>query len=519
MPFIDARDLPGGREIVADLIIVGGGMAGLALARQWAGAARSVAVIESGGKAFDPAVQDLYRGSGTMRGPDAPDAAFDDYVHQSRRRMLGGSGMVWGGKCVALDPADFAERRWVPGSGWPISRSAMQPYYDRACDLLGLAHFPAGETARTEAGQQELRIGDGRRFFSAPRQFTRYSGAVDRAAYDAWRFAPAAAENVTVYLHANLLELKLSADRKALERLEMACLDGKRLTAKGRVYVLATGGIENARLLLASNSVAPEGVGNGHDLVGRNFQGHVSFAVDQRAKGLATGVYFSKTNSDLRLYTDGFKGRAHCVLAPTLAGQRERKAGNFTVTMGPFRAYLPPDAELAALQQLADSLDGRGEGEARDRDLSCFFMTEHMPNPQSRVTLGAASDALGMPRVKLEWRWSEADWRSLESSVAAFSQALGEAGLGRASFPATRADFVAMAAGSPSRHHMGTTRMHRDPTRGVVDADSRVHGVSNLYVAGSSVFPTSGIGNPTLTLLAMTLRLSDHLKAAMRRAA
>ena len=119
-----------------------------------------------------------------------------------------------------------------------------------------------------------------------------------------------------------------------------------------------------------------------------------------------------------------------------------------------------------------------------------------------------------MPRVRGEWVLSDADWKSFESSVAAFSQAMGEAGLGRVIFPADRTQFLKISGSS--RHHMGTTRMHRDPAKGVVDEQSRVHGVANLYVAGSSVFPTSGIGNPTLTLLAMAYRLSDHLKREMR---
>jgi len=513
MPFIDARELPGGSEIVADLIIIGGGMAGLALAREWAGNGRSVAVLESGGQTLDPATQDLYRGEGTMRGPGGESRPFSDYVHQSRRRMLGGSGMIWGGKCVALDPADFAERSWVPGSGWPINRTQMQPYYDRASDLLEIPHFPAGETDLQVPGKPALAIGGRRRFFSAARHYTKLSGGVDKAGYDRWRTAPAEAANVTVYLNANVMELKLKPEGRSLERLDIACLGGRRHTARGRAYVLATGGIENARLLLASNSVAKTGVGNGADLVGRNFQGHVVFAVNQAAKGSATSVYFSRVDNDMRLYTDGTKGQSHCVFAPTLAGQRERRAGNATVTLVDFPYQPPPDPELAAIRQWALALDGRAQG----RDIGCFFMTEHMPNPESRVVLGGTSDALGMPRVKLDWAWSEADFRSLEGTVAAFAQALGEAGLGRLSFPADRAAFVAMAAGSPSRHHMGTTRMHRDPAKGVVDANSRVHGVSNLYVAGSSVFPTSGIGNPTLTLLAMTMRLSDHLKT--RRAA
>lgn len=513
MPFIDARELPGGSEIEADLIVIGGGMAGLALAREWAGGGRSVAVLESGDKAPDPATQDLYRGEGTMRGPGTAPQPFSDYVHQSRRRMLGGSGNVWGGKCVALDPADFAARRWVPGSGWPISRAQIQPYYDRASDLLELPHFPPGEADLQVAGKPPVEIDGRRRFFSAARHFSKLSGGVDKAAYDRWRLAPAEAANVTVYLNANVTELKLRSDGRSLERLDVACLNGRRHTARARTYVLATGGIENVRLLLASNSVAKDGVGNGAGLVGRNFQGHVTFSVNEAAKGLASRICFSRNDNDLRLYTDGSRGETHCVFAPTLADQRKRRAGNATITLFE-RPPIPPDPETAAIRGILHAMTG-----SAGRDVGCFLMTEHMPNPESRITLGSTSDALGMPRVKLDWAWSEADFRSLESTVAAFAQALGEAGLGRFQFPADRSQFVAMARNAASRHHMGGARMNKDPSEGVVDADSRVHGVSNLYVAGSSVFPTSGIGNPTLTLLAMTLRLSDHLKAEMKRGA
>lgn len=513
MPFIDARDLPGGSEIVADLIVIGGGMAGLALTREWAGSGRTVAVLESGDKAPDPAVQDLYRGEGAMRGPGADPQPFSDYVHQSRRRMLGGSGNVWGGKCVALDPADFAQRGWVPGSGWPISRAQMQPYYDRASDLLELPHFPPGEADLIVAGKPVLEIGGRKRFFSAARHITKISGGTDKAAFDRWRFAPAEAANVTVYLNANVTELMLKADGRSLERLDVACLNGRRHTARARAYVLATGGIENVRLLLASNSVAPDGVGNGAGLVGRNFQGHVVFSVREAAKGRASRICFARGGLDLSLYIEGSLRGTHCVLAPTLADQRRRRAANATVTLFEM-VPVPPDPETAAIRGTLRAVTGETGGE-----VGCFLMTEHMPNPESRITLGSTSDALGMPRVKLDWAWSEADFRSLEDTVAAFAQALGEAGLGRLQFPADRSQFVAMARNSASRHHMGATRMHRDPAQGVVDADSRVHGVSNLYVAGSSVFPTSGIGNPTLTLLAMTMRLSDHLKTEMKRAA
>ena len=140
-------------------------------------------------------------------------------------------------------------------------------------------------------------------------------------------------------------------------------------------------------------------------------------------------------------------------------------------------------------------------------------MSEHRPNPDSRVTLGDRTDALGMPRIRLEWTYSKADWDGLEAGIAALAGELGAAGVARLCWPLARSELL--KAASPSRHHMGTTRMHADPREGVVDPQGRVHGTPNLYVAGSSVFPTSGIANPTLTLLALAFRLSDHLKQEM----
>lgn len=514
MPFIDARELPGGSELMADLIVIGAGMAGIAIAREWASSGRTVAFIESGGRDFDPAVQDLYRGECVLKGPDNADRPFDDHMHQGRRRQFGGSGHVWGGKCVALDPADFARRDWVPKSGWPITRKAIQPYYNRASDLLGLPHFPPGEAGLEDPQRPQLGVDAGKRMFSAPRHYSRFTGALDAKLFDAFRTEPFQADNITVWLNANVTELKLAADGRQIERLDIATLNGKRHTARGRAYVLATGGIENARLLLASNSVEKAGVGNRADLVGRYFQGHMTYGPSDVAKGVASGVYLTQARN-MALYTEGFELKSHCVLAPTLAAQRAEKRGNATFTLGNFspERKLAAQPESLAIQQLARGVDG-GEGDQR---LYGFFMSEHFPNPDSRVTLGSGADALGMPRARLEWRYTSAEWRSLEASVAAISGDLAAAGLGRVCFPMERGQFIGGA--NASRHHMGTTRMNADPGEGVVDANSRVHGVSNLYVAGSSVFPTSGIGNPTLTLLAMTFRLSDHIKTEMKRAA
>lgn len=179
MAIIDARTLPDASLIEADLIIIGGGMAGVALATELAGGPLKVAVLESGGMEIDGESQALYAGSAVQRAPGNPDRPFDDYPIQSRVRALGGSGHVWGGKCAPLDPADFAERAWIPHSGWPVTREAMQPYYDRACDLLEIAHFPLERPVSTTPDHQPLALDDADGFFPAPRAFSRVSGGVE----------------------------------------------------------------------------------------------------------------------------------------------------------------------------------------------------------------------------------------------------------------------------------------------------------------------------------------------------
>jgi choline dehydrogenase-like flavoprotein len=500
MAFIDARTLPNATEIEADLVIIGGGLAGLAIARQWAGSGKRVAVLESGGREIDQEIQALYAGVGVMRAPGAANRQIDEYLIQSRVRALGGSGNVWGGKCVPLDEADFARRDWLDRTGWPVTRAQMQSFYDRACDLLQIDRFNRDWDATPEPDRAPLRInGD---FFSAPRRFSQVSGYADRPRFDAFcgEFVEAS-ENITIYLHANVTKIAQRGGR--VRELDVACLNGHRHTARARHYVLATGGIENVRLLLASG-----GIGNHSDLLGRCFMGHVTFGVFEDPGGLNTMLAVSDGQT-MSLYADSGRTVTHCVLATTLEGQRRFGTGNFTTTLA--NPSAPPGAEDAALLALAARLDANG---ASARHYPCFFMSEQLPNLESRITLlPEHSDALGTPRVFLDWVYSERDMANLERSIAALGDAMGAEGKGRVRWPVERSQLLSLL--NTSRHHMGTTRMSPNPDDGVVDENCRIHGVRNLYVAGSSVFPTSGIANPTLTLIALAMRLSDHLKQDM----
>jgi choline dehydrogenase-like flavoprotein len=504
MPLIDARTLPDASRIEADIVIIGGGMAGLAIAHEFAGSGTHVVILESGGPEPDLEIQSLYDGPGVMSGPGEPDLPFDDYLGQSRIRALGGSGHVWGGKCGPLDAVDFARRASVALSGWPFGRAELKPFFDRACDRLKLPRFPADAGPPEGPGLPAVGNPDGI-LRPSPRAYSPVSGRLDAAAFAAFRDAPGEAANIHVHTHANVTDIRLAADG-GVDRLEVRCLSGTRHTARAGTYILATGGVENARLMLASNRDRPEGVGNAGGWVGRCFQGHVIITTgDNDPRGEAEIAF--TTGADLSLYDNQPRDRPHAVFVLAPEAQQRLNVGNCTLTLS---TRAKPGAEAgsprAAVEQLAAAVDG-----SPARRLDYFLMSEHAPNPDSRITLSDQTDALGQPRARLDWRYTQADWDSLAASARGFATALGTQGLGRLCWPVESGQIIASMG--PSRHHMGTTRMSVAPDQGVVDADCRVHGTPNLYIAGSSVFPTSGLVNPTLTLTALAIRLADHLKA------
>lgn len=509
MPLTDARTLPDASRIEADIVIIGGGMAGLAIAHEFAGSSVRVAVLESGGPEPDMELQALYDGPGVMSGPGNPDRPINEYLGQSRVRALGGSGHVWGGKCGPLDEADFTRRAWRPLSGWPFGRRELKPFYDRACDLLKLPRFPVDDGPPESPALPAVGASDGP-LRSSPRAYSPVSGRIDPVAFAAFRDGPGLAANILVHTHINVTGIRLDAGG-AVDRLELRCLTGTRHEARGRIYILATGGVENARLLLASNADRPEGVGNASDLVGRCFQGHVTISTDDNDPRGDAEVAFV-TAADLSLYDNQPRNRPHAVFALDLPTHERLGAGNCTLTLS---VRPKPDAAAGSTGAAAGQLAAVLETGPAVRRQDYFLMSEQAPHADSRITLADETDALGQRRARLDWRYTQADWDSLAASADGFGAAFATEGLGRVCWPIESEGLVRIL--SPSRHHMGTTRMDPNPAEGVVDADCRVHGVANLFVAGSSVFPTSGLVNPTLTLTALAIRLADHLKTEIAR--
>lgn len=567
---IDARSVSQQEQLETDICIIGAGAAGITLARQFSGQAFRVSLLESGGLEYDSDTQALYQAENHGL------AYFP--LETARLRFWGGSTNHWGGVCRPFDELDFVSRPWVPYSGWPIQKTELQAYYSRAQALCQLT-TAEWETSYWEAQDQFQALA-----FPGSRLQTRVAQVVPHAQrsfgknyLNELQRAP----NLSLYLHANVTQLLTDEAGSRVTGVEIACLTGTRFTLQAKVVILATGGIENARLLLLSNRQQPAGLGNQHDLVGRFFLEHprlVAAQIIPTDPYLGLGFYgphvvgASMIQSYLALSAETLQQEQlvdvqmdlDAVYDPAYAkalhadGVNSFKAiwervtdgkpldhfgqhvGNIVHDLMNWQESTIHVAPLPLPSPEAISKILRTQRAERPRLISEFLgnialaiyneiyggvpltsiqvtaRLEQAPNPQSRVTLSADRDALGLQRTQLDWQLSELDKQSLVRALEILGAELGSAGLGRLQILVDEAESGWPATLRGGWHHMGTTRMSADPRQGVVDATCRVHGLSNLYVTGSSVFPTAGAGTPTLTLVSLALRLADHIQEQMK---
>jgi choline dehydrogenase-like flavoprotein len=575
----DLSSLGAEATIESDLVIIGGGPAGLTIAREFFGTATRVLIIESGRLVEDPRVTDLNavesvgepKGEAARRriechAPHSPSWSNESQTYGVRCRVLGGSSHVWRGKSAAFDHVDFAAREWVPYSGWPFGLERLGPYIDRAAEVLNLGpncyNERLWELIGITAPQPPL---DSRLLKSFFWQFARSRG--DQLEY--MRFGPefvaADAPNTRVLLNATVTRIDTDETGAMFQRLEVSTIDGARSSVRARAAVLAASGIENPRLLLVSNRVHTDGLGNQNDVVGRFLMDHPTATIgrfkveDFPAVMKRFGLYGVKRRGRVHMYQHG-------LVASRELQQRERLL-HCAAFMSEERAADDPwdalkrllraesDTPVADLRAIASSpnLLAQGVGmrvmqsNAVPQQIKRFInamarqsphsvrreirglphklsglridgITEQRPDPESRITLSDKCDALGVPIARVNWRIDNDTRRSLIRLGHLLAEELPRAGLPRPlleNWIAERRpeDSVITDHG----HTSGTTRMSENPKLGVVDANCQVHGIARLYLAGASVFPTSGHANPTLMIVSLAIRLADKIKADLAR--
>lgn len=550
----DARQIAHRKTLESDVCIVGGGAAGISIAVELAKTSLRVILLEAGGRREDAEARELYRGYSYEEKSHEP-------LTENRRRQWGGTTGVWGGRCVPFDSIDFQRREWVPHSGWPFSRAELDPYYREAMALCqaGEYSFRAGDALPESQSEMIAGFDDDTvrsnllERWSPPTHFGRHYEKLLHTS-----------RNVTVFLRANCVRIQLAPNGQKAKCVEVATAADIRFRVEARAYVIAMGCLESTRLLLASNDIQKDGIGNHSGNLGRFLMSHPSgtfseVKVRNPGANLACdferdteGVYCrrrfwitAEAQREARVLNSiGFFHRAplgavqdtHPLMPAVYLSKyflntfRRNRLGAALALLRRDRESLSGHARILlrggwirALPELGRVLRYRVLSKRRlptvlrGRDLDSqylYFQVEHAPNPDSRLLLHDEKDAFGMPRLLLKIRFSEMDIRTIQYFHRLLKRRFEDSGTGQ--FLCAEEELLAYVRERLENfysmgHHAGTTRMSADPSGGVVNPNGCVHGVDNLFVASSSVFPTCSHANPTLTIVALAVRLAHYL--------
>ena len=533
--FIDCHALPDGHRIEADLVVIGAGPAGITLARELNGSGIRIALLEAGGMQPTQESQQLYEGD--IIGWPAADLRI------VRLRYFGGTSNHWVGFCRPYERIDFEARRITPHGDWPINNDELDPYYERAQAICQLGPYNYGlDYWEQQSGLSRMPFDEA----LVETKLVQYSNPT--------RFGPVyeteleQSDNITVYLNANVLELEPANGGTRVSRALIATYRDTTLDAVAETFVVACGGLENPRLLLNSRGRTAGGLANGNDLVGRFFSG--GYVVD------TSSVLLGRNEQPPPLYMlpavpaeklgipdpSPLRLRAFLCLPEDLTREEDlcnmncelypinpwsdsgsaRESWNLlTEHIARFRGaeYVPK--HLRRVLQDLSRLRGHDQPlPTPDLDLarypsnagvySLHSYVEQLPNPHSRVTLSRERDRFGKNKLSLDVQFTSAENRSIKRLMEIFAQAFGQADIGRVRIDLPH-DAVQLRGGGAT-HHQCTTRMHDDPRYGVVDRNCRSHEVENLYLGGCSVFTRAGVWNPTLTIVALSVRMAEHLR-------
>jgi choline dehydrogenase-like flavoprotein len=563
---LTASDIAGIDLLSADVVVVGAGPAGIVLALELVEQGLDVIVVESGLVSYSEDTQYLSEAG-----------LWQTEIHarmtMAVRRQVGGTSVIWGGRCVPYDPVDFDNRDLVGDAAWPIGYGEISSYHQRACDWMqcGRAVFDAEETGHLpKSVVPGLHNGDMRTSalerWSLPTNFgTEYRTRLEESS------------RVRIVTGFTATELVAAGDGagKRTEAINACTLDGQTVRLRGRAYVVAAGGLESTRLLMASRGLDGNPIGDHSGHLGRWYMSHVEGVVSDivfRTPPRQTvfdyerdidGVYVRRrfTFADEFIKSHDLPNIAAWIANPGLADAAHESGPLSFVYLAlesPLGRRFAPDAQRLSLtgrhvpgspygptersplrEHLKNIADqpietarfvasfGLGRFLPRKRRMPGFFVhrpsnrypfqyhAEHLPNPMSRVTLGKQRDQLGMPRIDINLAFSDSDVEGVVRAHSYWDSLLRAQGVGHLEYHQPDiADVVRSRAGG-GFHQIGTTRMSRRPEDGVVDGNLAIHGYPNTYVLSSSSFVTSSQANSTFLLVALAVRLGEHLGKAL----
>jgi choline dehydrogenase-like flavoprotein len=471
---------------VFDVCIVGGGVAGITLAAKLGALGRRVLLIEAGGREVSRASQENYRGQG---------GALENLpLHETRIRALGGSSHHWGGWCRPLDAHDFSRSDFSPDGSWPIRKADIDPFFREAAEILDINQVSGADLDLAEADEN---LGTIRMYFSNPpaNLGKKYHDELENA------------ENILLLLNAAFLSANLD-ERNAMIR-SVAVRDPRSPTpvlCHARQFVFAMGAVENARHLLIFNGSRRTRIGNYGGALGKFYMQHLH-------QELGRFIIMDEQRSPQGASAD----RLLAFMSSTEKFLRRTGRGAFRLYSTAFAC----SGLVDEFRRIVTAASCRAASATGVVSITC----EQVPNKDSQILLTGEKDDLGQPRVKLDWRIGDQDRTTIGEAAMEFGRYLVGANLGRLKVNPAVLDSTSPLrgwtglAGAPGAagHQMGGTRMSRVAEDGVVDADCRLWGLDNLYIAGSGVFRTCGHATPTLTIVQLCLRLAHELDGRLGR--